>query len=521
MKKYARNVWHKIFTIVLFALFFQVPIFYGLVKLSIVSCNVMPTLGSIHTFSPRRVGTTTPVHDATPDLHSGTGQKRDIKGSHLNQASANATAVNSIPASAKMQNLSQLRPHGHAHFTFVQFSSYRESPRVFFVVGVTSVVVREFDLPVYKCEWHPKPNRGEPLQPSKVTDAKMIYVYFDQMPRIYVVAIVNCTFEDDVGMGEEGGSLFMTVSAGPHPGDTEKVLVLQEQNDEAKEAMRKRDQPLPFKYAFCGPPMHGNVKAEWVLQWLVYHHYLWRDSVHFFFYNVGGITNSVRQVFSPFINNGLLTIVDVEDQKDYPSWYFNQLLFINDCLHRTRYLSSWTFFHDFDEFFTMSSSITLDKLLDEYKDVPYLTFGSLRASLWICTDVHPESSEWPLQRMRWAEKQPFCSAPDQDPWICIHGKGARKYVVNPRKVFAGGVHRTAIPEEGGVNLNASIARLNHYPGMLANGTTSCSFTVNVSIPIELLYQYAPSSQLYERDDSIPIQMGKAREFDAELLAAYL
>ncbi|KAJ7536990.1 hypothetical protein O6H91_12G091600 [Diphasiastrum complanatum] len=514
MKKDVRNVWHDIVTVILLALFLQVPIFYGLVKLSIVSCNVMP--GFIYKFSPGSVRNSDSVDDATPDAHSESFQiKRDTAGSQLNEDSADAATVTSN-LTRKLQKQYSLRPHGHAHYPFVQFSAYRDSPRVFFIVGVTSVVAREFDLPVYKCEWYPK---SEPPQPSKVTDAKMIYVYFDQMPRIYVVATVNCTFEEDAVLGEEGGSLFMTVSVGPHPGDTKRVLVLQEHNGESKKAMRNQDQQPPLKYAFCGPPMYGNIKAEWVLHWLVYHHYLWRDSVHFFLYNVGGITDSVRKVISPFINKGLLTIYDVEDQKEYPSWYYNQLLFSNDCLHRTRYLSSWTFFHDFDEFFTMSSSITLDKLLDQYKDVPYLSFGSVRASLWMCADVHAGSSEWPLQRMRWAEKQPYCCVPNQDPWVCIYGGGARKYVVNPRKVFAVGVHSTALPEDGGVNLNASIVRLNHYPGMLSNKTSSCSFTVNVSMPTELLHQYAPSSQSYVRDDSISIQMGKAREFDAELLAA--
>ncbi|KAJ7525482.1 hypothetical protein O6H91_17G053200 [Diphasiastrum complanatum] len=514
------NVWHIILIAVLLALFLQVPIFYGVGKLSIISCNTRPTVGSVETFSPRRAGSSASVYDATTNFHSGNVQKRDIAGSQPNQGSASTAAV--VSNFTRKQHKQSLRPHGHAHYPFVQFSAYRESPRVFFVIGITSVVARKFDhVLVYKCEWHPKPNGSEPSQPSKVTDAELMYVYFDQMPRIYVVAPVNCTFEDDVGMDvEEGGSLFMTVSVGPHPGDTERVLALQEQKGEAVEAMRNRDQPLPLKYAFCGPPMHGNIRAEWVLHWLVYHHYLWRDSVHFFFYNVGGITDSVRQVLSPFVHKGLLTILDVEDQKEYPSWYFNQLLFVNDCLHRTRYLSSWTFFHDFDEFLAISSPNTLDKLLDEYKDAPYLSFGSLRASPWICADIHPGSSEWPLQRMRWVEKQPYCCVPDQDPWLCIHGAGARKYAVNPRKVFAGGIHKTAIPEEGGVNLNASIARLHHYQGIVSNKSTLCSSTVNASMPLETLHQYFPSSNYYLRDDHVSTQIGKAREFDAELLSAY-
>lgn len=110
---------------------------------------------------------------------------------------------------------------------------------------------------------------------------------------------------------------------------------------------------IPFKYAFCGAPMHGTVRADWILHWMKYHHYLTEGSAHFFFYNLGGLANSDRPVFNEFINAGLLSITDILDPNlswDYPTWYFHQVLLINDCLHRSRFMAERVFFFDYDEF---------------------------------------------------------------------------------------------------------------------------------------------------------------------------
>ena len=110
---------------------------------------------------------------------------------------------------------------------------------------------------------------------------------------------------------------------------------------------------LPYKYAFCGAPLHGKVRPDWILQWMTYHHYLAEGKGHFFFYNMGGLAEKDKPLFKRFSDAGLLSITDILDPdlaSDYPTWYYHQVLLINDCLHRSRFMAERVFFFDYDEF---------------------------------------------------------------------------------------------------------------------------------------------------------------------------
>ena len=99
--------------------------------------------------------------------------------------------------------------------------------------------------------------------------------------------------------------------------------------------------------------MHGKLSAEWILQWITYHHYLAQGRGHFFFYNLGGLAELDKPQFQQFLDAGLLSITDILDPtltSDYPTWYYHQVLFINDCLHRSRFMAEHVFFIDYDEF---------------------------------------------------------------------------------------------------------------------------------------------------------------------------
>ena len=51
------------------------------------------------------------------------------------------------------------------------------------------------------------------------------------------------------------------------------------------------------------------------------------------------------------------------------------------------------------------------------------------------------------------------------PTKCINYFGHRKFLVNPRKVEAIQVHRPIEPKEGGVDLNVTVAHMNHFQVM--------------------------------------------------------
>ncbi|KAL2620282.1 hypothetical protein R1flu_000487 [Riccia fluitans] len=352
-----------------------------------------------------------------------------------------------------------LQPLTFPLYPFVKFNSYRLAPNQFFVVGITSQVARAFDVPVYDCQWRKKPWTKAP---DYITRAEMIYIRADENRMPYVPSIVNCTFDTPVGADGDGGLLSISLSIRPKK-DTPSGLRTMGVHQESKGEFLKFNETvtrfqesgpasLPYKYAFCGPPMHGKIKADWILSWMTYHFRLYggtEGKVRFLFYNNGGLKDEGRKVLEPFIKAGVVEIIDVFDEWQYPAHYHSQVLFINDCLQRTRYMSQWTLFHDFDEFLYVPPPNSLDSLLKKYEDQPWLTFASLPASYDYCTDrdqVQMGQESWPVEKMLWVQRQPECRYKNNppDPYVCPGPLGRRKYMVNPRKVLASGVHATAL-----------------------------------------------------------------------------
>ncbi|KAJ7518516.1 hypothetical protein O6H91_21G072400 [Diphasiastrum complanatum] len=494
-----------VLSVIMLSCTLQVPIFYVLARVSTLSC-----------FNAASIFRSFSLNDsvnASDRIRRITANDQPTESSPADSSNIREDQLNTLGFSTLNKvdtNLQQsLHRHGYAHYSFVQFNSYRESARAFYVVGITSAVNKHFDHPVHNCEWLSSQNSTN----IHVTKANMIYVYYDQFPRLYVVATVNCTFDEDVGMDDLGGSLIITVSVGPYPGDTEKAVAMVEQQGAASEFVRKRDNPPPYKIAFCGPPMHGNIRAEWIVHWLVYHHYLWKGKEHFFFYNVGGLQDHHHRLLDPWVKSGYLTIIDASDQGQYPSWYHNQLMLANDCLHRTRFLASWTFFHDLDEFLHIPPPRSLSSLLSRYRDKPYITFGSIGVNLTICAD--PQSADlaadWPVQRLLWMHKRPYCADATFDPWVCRQWQGARKYAANSRKVYAAAVHTAARPDVGGADLNATIATMYHYHGVLSTQANICQVNVSLSLPSSQLKEIVPEIADYNKEYAISKTTTKARK----------
>lgn len=119
--------------------------------------------------------------------------------------------------------------------------------------------------------------------------------------------------------------------------------------------------------------MHGTVPAAWIRAWLIYHNYIWGGEARFFFYNVGGLKDEDRALFKDFLDAGILSIEDLASpdfHSDFPMWYFHQLLYINDCLHRSRPIADFAFFADFDEYLQVSKPLPLalsSKLFPEFQ----------------------------------------------------------------------------------------------------------------------------------------------------------
>lgn len=226
-------------------------------------------------------------------------------------------------------------------------------------MGITSYVARAFDRDriVHTCQWHHAVE-------ARVVETVPNHIYWksDDHHGTYNPVTINCTFVEDVGADGTGGVLVLRVSTGYDRWDRNlPVVAFEELAGEFEKVMMKR--PAPFKYAFCGAPMHGTIRADWVLQWMTYHHFLADGRAHFFFYNLGGLANADRAMFQQFLDAGKLSITDVLDPNlvaEYPTWYHHQVLFINDCLHRSRFMAERVFFIDYDEFVQVRASTGRD-----------------------------------------------------------------------------------------------------------------------------------------------------------------
>lgn len=150
--------------------------------------------------------------------------------------------------------------------------------------------------------------------------------------------------------------------------------------------------------------------------------------------------------------------------------------------------------------------MTIVSLLDNPKERRWLTLGSIPADLGHCSSSTSSTSdhEYVVERMLWHDKLPECMHNDEDPWLCIAHIGRRKWVANTKYTITGGVHRAALPSEGGVNMNASEARIIHFHSALNPYQARCNFQVE-DVDINSLRHL-------ERDNAIALNFKQAKLF---------
>jgi hypothetical protein len=134
------------------------------------------------------------------------------------------------------------QPTSIPHYAFIKYSTYRHSLKTFLVVGISSKVVLDRDQRkvVHTCEWHPS-NGSQPNQVHTdpkdfvVANASHLYIQFDENGMTYVPAVVNCTFDEDVGADGRGGLLVIQVSLTYHRYEKNvPAIVLDEQKGDVK-----------------------------------------------------------------------------------------------------------------------------------------------------------------------------------------------------------------------------------------------------------------------------------------------
>ncbi|KAJ7295620.1 hypothetical protein O6H91_12G062600 [Diphasiastrum complanatum] len=318
----------------------------------------------------------------------------------------------------------QMQPYGVAAHLFVHLGSYRGGARAFATVGLASKPLHVFGRPGFDCEWIPTGNLSNASLMAK--GSRMLPDW--GFGRVYTVVVVICTFDRDVGTDSEGGELVLHAYDGSDFTQAARIAALKEVPGEYNSSLFHP--PYPYKYLYCGSPLYGNINPNRMREWMAYHAWLFGPSSYFVLYDAGGVDSDLMKVLNPWIELGRVKIENVREQKKYDGYYYNQFLFVNDCLHKYRFMSNWTFFFDVDEYIYISPGEAMDSVLDSY-GASQLLIGQRHISEKLCLQ-NSDNMEGEDSRIWGFEKLVFKNVKKQ--------RWNRKYVVNARKAFSAGVH---------------------------------------------------------------------------------
>lgn len=342
-------------------------------------------------------------------------------------------------------------PVGSGAYLFIEMGAYRGGPRFFSIVGLGSKPLHDFADASFKCEWISASGNHS----ASGHTWKNIPEHWG-FSRVYTTVVVSCVFDEDVGTASEGGDLILHASPGSSfEKNTERMIALREQPGDYNAT--SFDPPYRYEYAYCGSPLYGDISPQRVREWIVYHANFFGPRSHFFFYDAGGIHPGVLTVLQPWIDAGRVTIQNVEDQEQFDGHYHNQFLIVNDCLHSTRYLANWTFFFDIDEFLYVPEKSSIQSILAENSGFTQIHMEQVPMSNQLCLNDSSEnlSELWGFEKLVFKYVNKFGTRYD------------RKYAIQPRNAFAGGVHFSENLIGNSSIVNSEKLRYYHYHGALS------------------------------------------------------
>lgn len=404
----------------------------------------------------------------------------------------------------------KFRPVGQPLHPLLIFSTFRYSADEFTSVGLAASNLHEKiggDVAQNSCvwmDWDPESSNHTPEfpPPSKkhprvmFGQRRIIYMTDDsQNKTFYDVALMKCWFEDPAGSNGYGGHLFIK-------SEEEFVLVLSEPPETINQI--QFEGPLKHPYAFCAPPIWSQVNAKYLKQWFMYHHHLFQsDKVHYFIYHGIPLDEDTMKVLQPLLDGDMMTLVDLSPEMTLvggPERFPSQLLALNDCMQRSRFFADWALLWDLNDYLQISPPHNLSSLLEANKHRPYITFGTQMWSTYYCAPPVNESLEtvgepWATERMFLRLQHPVCGEVNRSS-LCVGPEGARRWIANPRLMYAGNINFPIDPSWGGVDVPTEAARFNRYiggtyKGFLAHNSDleNCKIlkthdSVNASVPVD-------------------------------------
>ncbi|GFZ06044.1 glycosyltransferase family protein [Actinidia rufa] len=290
--------------------------------------------------------------------------------------------------------------------------------------------------------------------------------------RVYTVVVVNCTFPSPIGHDGSGGKLLLLASTN---GGGDRNLNLTDTVEALIEPpggsvnLSLYSSPPKYDYLYCGSSLYGNLSPERVREWLAYHVRLFGERSHFVIHDAGGIHAPVMEVLRPWIEKGYVTLHDIRDQERFDGYYHNQFLIVNDCLHRYRFDAKWMFFFDVDEFIFVPRKSTIKSLTDSLSDHTQFTIEQMTMSNKLCLseDAGKSFRKWGFEKLVYRDVKRGI-------------RRDRKYAVQPRNVFATGVHMSQNFAGKSTYKTEGRIKYYHYHGTISERREPCRQFLNAT-----------------------------------------
>ncbi|KAI3442268.1 Glycosyltransferase family 92 protein [Psidium guajava] len=392
-------------------------------------------------------------------------------------------------------------PYGSAAYSFITMGSYRGGLNTFAVVGLASKPLHVYAKPSYQCRWVPHPNSTF----TSVSTAVATKILPDWgYGRVYTVVVVNCTFPDPVvNPDNSGGKLLLLASTS---GGSDRKFNFTDTIEVLAEPPGSLDLSIfssrpKYDYLYCGSPLYGNLSPQRVREWMAYHVRLFGGRSHFVIHDAGGIHEEVLEVLRPWMELGYVTLQDVRDQERFDGYYHNQFMVVNDCLHRHKFATKWMFFFDVDEFIYVPPKNTLRSVLDSLSDYTQITIEQMPMSNKLCfvdgAGAGRTYRKWGFEKLVYRDVKRGI-------------RRDRKYAVQPRSVYATGVHMSQNLKGRTNHKTERRIKYFHYHGTIAERREPCRNLVNTT---DLIFDKVP----YVLDTTMRDVAGAVKRFELKTI----
>lgn len=280
-------------------------------------------------------------------------------------------------------------PVGTAAYNFVLMSAYRGGPNTFAIMGLSSKPLHNYGHPSYMCEYQseppPTPTASGSSNNNMIVPGEKLSFQDFGYARVYLVIVVNCTFPRGMDPSRGGRLLLHASTNGGFDqavNSTDTIIALEESPNSWDPSQFVT--PPKYEFLYCGGSLFGDLSPQRVREWIAYHVRLFGSESHFVFHDAGGVHPEVMEVLKPWMELGFVTVHDVKEQERFDAFYHNQMLILNDCLHRHRFATKWMFFFDVDEYIYLPGKSSLQSIMDSLKDYTLFVIEQVSMSNRLC-----------------------------------------------------------------------------------------------------------------------------------------